>query len=193
MAVDNGGRMGDKMRRVALAFGLCLVLVLALLAEGAGAASVHFRRGSPTFTDLGLRLSESVKLTGLGGGNLLVSLSATGIPTAVCSNPGKTATQPPGQNPAAVTVGSGQVSIPGPQDKNGNVTFEVVTQPPPSTIAGAPECPSSNWTETITGVAFTSATLSISQGGQALTLDGTSCTFAPQTADGPVPSATISC
>jgi hypothetical protein len=192
MAVDNGGRMGDKMRRVALAFGLCLVLVLALLAEGAGAANVHFRRGSPTFTDLGLRLNESVKLAGLGGGDLLVSLTATGIPTAVCTNPAG-ATQPPGQNPAEVTVGSGQVSIPASAVKNGNVTFEVVTQPPPPDVAGAPACPSGKWTETITGVAFTSATLSIAQGGQALTLDGSSCTFAPQTADGPVPSTTVSC
>ena len=178
------------MRRVATVIGVCLLLAVAV--DGAQAASVHFRRGSPAFNDLGLSLKESVKLTGLGNGDLLVNLTATGIPTAVCENPGG-GTQPPGQNPVAITVGSGQVSIPSGQIKNGNVSFEVTTLPPPPTIDGAPGCPNPQWTERITNVAFTSASLSVNQAGQALSLDGASCTFAPQTADGAVPSGTVSC
>lgn len=179
------------MRRVALVFGVWCLL-LAASADGASAASAHFKKGSPTFNDLGLSLRENVKLSGLGGGDLVVSLTATAIPTVTCSNPGG-GTQPPGQNPVEVTVGSGEVSIPSNQIKNGTVSFGVTTVAPPSEVAGAPECPNANWTETITDLAFTSASISINQAGQALSLDGTSCTFAPQTVDGAVPTATVSC
>lgn len=178
------------MRRALLFLGLCGVL-----AGGAGSAwadSVHFKRGSPTFVDNGRSLTEQVKLAGLGNGDLVVRLSAVGQPTAVCASPGG-GNLAPGQNPAEVSVDSAQVSIPASQIKNGNVSFSITTEAAPAAIAGAPDCPNPNWTEIVTGMAFTSATLSIAQGDVQALVTGTICRFTPQTSDGAVPAATVSC
>jgi hypothetical protein len=144
-------------------FGIIAVLSLiiaVLAAVPALAANVHLI-GSPKFTDNGVTLSSSGKLAGLGNQDVRVTLTATGTPTAVCTNPsGKQ--QPPGHNPAEVTL-TGVQNIPATQVKNGTVNFNVTTQPPTSPIPGAPDCPGSNWTETITDVTFTSATITVEQ------------------------------
>jgi hypothetical protein len=161
-----------------------------LLAGVASASSVHLKGGAhaaPAFTDNGLTLSVAGELSGLGFGDVLVNLSATANPTAVCNNNGSNAA--PGQNPAPVTV-TGSVSIPASAIKNGNTPFSVTTTPPASPIAGAPDCPNPNWTETITDMAFTSATITVFQPTLVLTVV---CTFSPQTSNGPVPSGSVSC
>lgn len=162
-------------------------LVAALAAVTANADSVHFKSG-PSFTDNGLTLSSTGSLAGLGNGDILVTLTATGDPTATCTNHGKH--EPPGQNPAAVTL-TGSQSIPQPKTKNGNVGFDVMTNAPVSPIPGAPGCPGTNWTERITDVAFTSATLTVQQGG--VTVLTTACTFSPATQNGLVPSEDVTC
>lgn len=66
------------------------------------ASSVHLKGGKsakPAFYDNGLTLSARGDLSGLGNADVLVTLDATAIPTASCTNPAG-ATQPPGQNPA---------------------------------------------------------------------------------------------
>lgn len=165
-----------------------VALTTLLVTTTVGANSVHLKSG-PSFTDNGLTLTATGSLAGLGNGDVLVNLSATGNPTATCTNPSG-ANKPPGQNPASVTL-TGSQSIPDSELKNGNTPFGVTTTAPQSPISGAPGCPGSNWTEAITDVAFTSATLTVQQGGS--TVLAVSCTFKHPTSDGAVPSRNVSC
>lgn len=166
--------------------------------NGPSFQNVHLKGGAnaePTFFDAGLFLQSSGALTGLGSGNITVELSATGNPTATCTNPAG-ATQPPGQNPAQVTL-TGVQEIPEGSIKNGNVTFNVQTASPVSPVPGAPACPNPNWTETITDVAFTSAIITVRQPSTAANLGPVvltvTCTFTTPTPNGAVPGGNVSC
>src|SRR4051794_7697546 len=176
---------------------IAIFAVLALAALGTSAAlaaSVHLKGGAnaePAFTDNGLDLSSTGELAGLGNADVLIKLSATGNPTATCGNPGRNTFQAPGQNPAAVTL-TGVQAIPASEIKNGNVSFNVRTAAPVSPIPGAPDCPNSSWTEIITDVAFTSATIRVEQPPGTVVLTVT-CTFSPATSNGPVPSGQVDC
>ena len=179
------------MRRGTIALFLVGAAILVATAT-ASASSVHLKGGrnaEPSFTDLGLTLSASSELSGLGNGDVLVTLTATADPTATCTNPGGQS-KVPGQNPAPVQV-TGSVSIPESEIQNGNTPFSVTTDPPVTPIPGAPDCPNSGWTESITDMAFTSATITIEQGG-AIVLTVT-CTFDSPTSDGAVPKGDVSC
>jgi len=171
--------------------GTVAALTLAAFLQGAGAASVHFKQQRvPTFTDQGLVLNAQGALAGLGNQDIVVLLTAQGNVTATCTNPsGKN--QPPGRNPAPVTV-AGSQAIPASSIKNGTVSFNVSTQPPVSPIPGAPDCPNSQWTETITDVAFKSATLTVQQPAGTTVLSS-QCTFSSPTRNGSVPAQNVSC
>jgi hypothetical protein len=117
---------------------------------------------------------------------------ASGNPTATCTNPAG-ATQPPGQNPAEVDL-TGPTAVPAGDVKNGNVTITTRTDAPVTPIPGAPDCPNPQWTENITDMAFTSATISLFQDANANgTFDDSelvltvNCTFSPPTSNGSVP------
>jgi hypothetical protein len=186
------------MKRVAVAFA-ATIAVIGLFAQQALAVSPHLKGNRPVvFTDNGLTLTAAVSYAGLGNFDTLQTLSATGNPTATCTNPAG-ATQPPGQNPAAVTL-TGSTAVPAGDIKNGNVTITTVTDPPVTPIPGAPGCPNPNWTEDITDVAFTSATIMLFQDANAngmfdagelvLTVN---CTFNPATSNGSVPNSGFTC
>jgi hypothetical protein len=178
-----------------IGLGIATVSALAIAAAGvASAQNVHLKppNKNPLFNDKGLVLEEAGALAGLSGENIIVHLSATAAVTAVCTNPSG-ANQPPGQNPAPITV-TGSEAVPSTKVKNGNVDFDVVTNPPVTPIPGAPGCPNPNWTESITDLSFTTATLTVEQPAGSGTIVFTDvCTFSPATANGAVPDADISC
>jgi hypothetical protein len=179
-----------------LLLAIATVLVAAgAFATAASAVSGHLKGNHPlSFTDNGSTLTATVSYAGLGNFNTLQTLSATGNVTSTCTNPAG-ATQPPGQNPAPITL-TGSTAVPKGDIKNGNVTITTVTAPPVTPIPGAPDCPNPNWTEAITGVAFTSATIQLFQdsngngmfeaGELVLTVN---VTFSPPTSDGLVPAS----
>jgi hypothetical protein len=168
---------------IAVAAVAAAVLALAAVAI---AANIHLKSG-PSFTDNGTTLTATGELAGLGTGPTTVDITTRGNPTAVCVNRGQH--QPPGQQPAPVTQ-NGSVAIPPSQIKHGSAPFRVTTDAPTSPIPGAPDCPSVQWTEKITNIAFTSATLTFSQGADSATV---TCTFSPPTSDGAVPSSNVTC
>ena len=181
------------MRRSLMVAGIVAAGIL-LTATSVSASSVHLKGGKnaePTFTDGGLTLRATGELSGLGNGDVLVNLAATADVTATCTNPGSGGTQPPGQNPAPITV-TGSQAIPATEIKNGNTPFNVVTNAPQTPIPGAPGCPNPQWIESITDLRFTSATITVEQPPGTLVLT-VSCTISPSSANGGVPAGSVTC
>lgn len=144
---------------------MAAVIAVALFAPTAAlAANVHFVKGGPTFTDNGTTLTTVGKLAGLGNEDITITVSVTGIATKItCTNPG--GKQAPGQNKPGVTA-SGTQTITRDEIKNGTVTIRVTTLEPAQLTPKQAGCPNNRWTATIKDVKFTSATITVVQGGK---------------------------
>jgi hypothetical protein len=171
---------------------LTVLLLFALPVSAVFASSVHLKGGKnaePAFTDLGLALNAQSELSGLGNGDVLVTITARADVTSTCTNKGSNPA--PGQNPAPITV-TGSEAIPESEIKNGTTPFNVTTVAPSPIIAGAPDCPNTNWTESIDDLRFTSAVITIEQPVGTLVLT-VSCTFSQPTSNGAVPGSRVTC
>jgi hypothetical protein len=188
--------MRKPLRLVAIA---TVLVAAAALPATTLAQNAHLKGRNPVlFVDNGLTLTATVSYAGLGNFDTLQILDATANPTATCTNPAG-ATQPPGQNPAEVDV-TGSTAVPAGDIKNGNVTITTTTSPPTTPIPGAPDCPNPQWTENITDMAFTSATIRLFQdSNENGTFDSgelvliVNCTFSSPTSNGSVPSSNFTC
>jgi hypothetical protein len=174
------------MKRMIASIGLVL-----LLGTAAYASNVHLKppNKDPSFNDQGITLATSGALSGLGNGDIVVDMVAHADATSTCTNQG--GNQAAGQNPAPVTVG-GQTVIPEGQIKNGTVSYTVTTIAPTTPVPGAPGCPKSNWTEVITDLSFTDATITVQQPAGTVVLT-VGCTFSPATSNGTVPAGDVTC
>jgi hypothetical protein len=145
------------MRRIVAAsvFGL---LVLALGAAPAHAQSGHFipRGGNaPSCTDIGMQVECTGKVAGLGGTTFEIKVTASGIASVECTNPGGNVA--PGQDTEVNVAGSsGPLATP----RNGQYVFTVTTDPPPP-VPNYPTCPNPKWTADIVDVTFGDATISL--------------------------------
>jgi hypothetical protein len=173
--------MRKSMRRTIVL--LAVMALFGVTAAGALGVSVHFKHGSPTFTanTSALTLTASGTITGLGNGDIVVAVNGSGTASLLCTNPGGSS-KVPGQNPNFSASGAGIVPV--DKQKNGNASFSVTTSAPTSPVPGAPDCPNSSWTETITGITWTSATITVWQ--------PCSNTTDPTTCDPPVLNQTFS-
>jgi hypothetical protein len=137
-------------------------LVFALgLVSSASAQNVHFKR-TPTFTDIGQQLRATISLAGLGNGDVTITLAASGSGTTTCFSPGGNAA--PGQNKIAISS-TVSATVPSSQIKNGNLQVVLTTPVPATPTPAEAGCPNDNWTVQLNDVSFSTATVSVVQGG----------------------------
>jgi hypothetical protein len=146
-----------------------LAVAIFALAGVAGAATsgYHFTNGgAPVCTDIGIQLQCTAEIAGLGGGDVIATISAPGATETgvTCTSPG--GNQAPGQNPAIATNATGSATYPNP--KNGRLSISPTTDPPVQPTPQQAGCPNGNWRASYTDVVFFGYTLTISQAGQPL-------------------------
>jgi hypothetical protein len=139
---------------------LAAAVALTMSAGVAFAQSGHFNDRTWTCTDIGTQVECEGKVSGLGGTTFEVTLTASGIGSVECTNPGGNVA--PGQDTAIAAEGSsGQIPTP----QNGNFTFEGEQTVAP-VVPNFPTCPNPQWTATVVDVMFTSqATLTLTEDG----------------------------
>ena len=136
---------------------LLLGLTLALgFPAAAQAQSGHFV-GTPTCTDEGTTVECKGKVAGLGGTTFTISVTAPGMASVECTNPGGNVA--PGQNFNTTVAGS---SGPFATPRNGQFRFTVESDTP---TAPPGSCPNDMWTAEVIDVAFGDATITLTENG----------------------------
>jgi hypothetical protein len=150
------------MRRIAVVLTTLLALVaLSLGASPAAAQSGHFIEqgaGAPECRDIGTQVECTGKVAGLGGTTFEIRVTASGIASVECENPGGNVA--PGQDTAVDVAGSsGPLLTP----RNGQFEFTVTTVAP--TVPNFPTCPNPQWIAHVVDVTFGDATLLLFEDG----------------------------
>jgi hypothetical protein len=146
------------MKRTAITL-LILLAIAGVNTTGILADNPHFTRG-PNFWDNGLTATGTGRISGLGNGDVIITISfpnATG--TTTCTNRG--GNQAPGQNPGTPTSVSGTITI--TSVRNGTVTFSVTTNPPLNPDPVLAGCPNANWSAVFNDITFGVGTLTVQQ------------------------------
>lgn len=141
---------------------IAAALAIACSAVVLHAENVHLK-GEPVISDNGNTLTVCVSLAGLGNKDLTVTLTTTGDATATCVNPG--GNEAPGINKVPVRSTTTQ-TIRANVIKNGNVTVCSTSRDPGTVSSRAAGCPNNNWLARVIDVEFTSAVLTVVQGGK---------------------------
>ena len=141
----------------------CLLAVLALMPVSSMGANVQFKgKSGPTFNDKGQTLETCLSLSGLGNQDVTITVKAAGTITTICTNPGGNVA--PGLNKVPTTTLARQ-TIPSTQIKNGNLSVCLTTAIPATPTPKEAGCPNNNFTVVIEDVTFTSAEVTVEQGG----------------------------
>lgn len=157
-----------KLRRPVI--GLAAVAAFGLTASPAFADSGHFITGganAPTCTDIGLQVTCTGKVAGLGGTSFEITVEAPGLASVECENPGGNVA--PGQDTEIDVAGtSGPLATP----RNGQYVFSV-TSDSPEPLEPTPTCPNDAWIPHIVDVSFTTARLTLFEtiGGEVVVSD----------------------
>lgn len=168
-----------------------LSLAAVLASSGALAAQLRLKGSAgaePRFADKGLSLAVSGELSGLGEGDLNVVVTASGEPTATCTD--VSGLYRPTERSLPTLTRSGSRAISASRVRDGSISFSVITAAPESPVPGAPNCPDPTWTETIADLAFTEATITVEQGGAVLEFK---CNFDAPTSDGALNPGDVTC
>jgi hypothetical protein len=173
-------------------------LIFAMLATAAvtaisntAQADVTIKNGKPIFVDLGISLFARRPLEGLATNRrAIVTLAADANVTAECTSPGGNVSKKVVADP--ISVGGVQGIPPRRISAAGEAAMRVATAVPDLVIEGAPQCPNTNWSETIVDLQFTQAVITVQQPLGTVVLTKT-CTFSNPTADGLVPPANVVC
>ena len=143
------------------------VLVIAL-ATVAAYAAINYKSG-PTFSISTFDLITTGQLSGLGG-SAHVTVDAAGTASGSCENKGGNIVP---VHAATVDASGSQTVRP---DANGRANFNVTAAPQ----ANPNPCPNGNWTFNIDSVTYTSATVTVSTGGNQSRVDSFALTNCSQ-------------
>ncbi|MCL6568374.1 MAG: hypothetical protein ACOYW9_02575 [Deinococcota bacterium] len=128
--------------------------------QGSFLGAIHFSLGS--------LIAEGNVV--LGNVDVVVTLSASGIPVVSCTNQG--GTQAPGQNPPKVSGAASQLILhDAPIVKNGRSPFEVEANAQTTLSAKRLGCPNNNWTANIDFVFWDRATLTLTDNASGAVLE----------------------